>query len=237
MKQIINPKYKQAGDFINSVPQIFETQGTSIYKGRNELKTYETGGCAVVVKSFRKPHLVNRFVYGFFRPSKARRSYEYAFELLKRGVKTPEPIAYIEEKKFGLLTNSYYFCIYERDFVHIRSYMTGEKTDDVLMENLVGFIAEIHDKGVLFLDMSPGNILCKAETGGFVFSLVDINRMKFKTQLSEKERYKNLKRLSNSGKTIEKLISRYARICGFDPAYAVRKVQKYSACFENDYHE
>jgi RIO-like serine/threonine protein kinase len=226
MKLIINPKYKQLTDFINSIPNIFEIQGTSIYKARNELKTYETGGYDIVVKSFRKPHLLNRIAYGFLRPSKAQRSYKYALELLKRGVSTPEPIAYIEEKKGGLLNRSYYICIFEREYDHIRLYMTGEKKDDAFLAKLADFIADFHKKGVLFLDMSPGNILFKEANNNVTFSLVDINRTRFKTNLSKQERYQSFKRLSHNVSVINFVVREYALQSGINENEAITEVIK-----------
>ena len=236
MRLIINPKYKKLNDFINHIPKIFETQGISIYKGRNELKTYETEGYNIVVKKFKKPHFINRIAYGFFRPSKARRSYEHALELLKRGVPTPEPIAYMEEKTFGLLEQSYYICIFEKEYEQVRSYMNGNKKDKILLKELAAFIAGFHNKEVDFLDLSPGNILFKPENGGFVFSLIDINRLKFRS-ISEKERYKSFTKLANSEKVIEELISQYAEICHFNKQFAVQKIKKYSSRFFKDYHK
>jgi len=236
MNIIIHPKYKHLTGFINSIPDIFETQGKSIYKARNELKTYETDGCHIIVKKFKKPHFINRIAYGFFRSSKAQRSYKHALELLKRHISTPEPIAYIEEKSFGLLNNSYYICIFAKEYEQVRSYMNGDKKNDMLLKDLAAFIAGFHNKEVDFLDLSPGNILFKPENGGFVFSLIDINRLKFRN-IPEKERYKSFTKLANSEKVIEQLISRYAEICNFNEQFAIQKVKKYSSHFFKDYHK
>ena len=232
MIQTINPKYERLTNFIKTIPDIFETQGTSIYKARNELKTYNVGGYNIVVKSFQKPHFINRIAYGFFRSSKAKRSYEYAPELLKRNVPTPEPIAFIEDKKNGLLNRSFYICLFEKEYEHIRQYMNGEKKDDALLKNLAAFIADVHNKGVDFWDMSPGNILWKkTETGDFLFSLVDINRMNFKPHLSEKERIKRFERLSYKNDVIDALASHYANVRNLDKEKTVADIKNTCARF------
>lgn len=215
MKIVINPKYKSLSLFIKDIPNVFNEKGTLVYEARNQLKSYNKGGYDIIVKSFKKPHLFNRIVYTFFRPSKARRSYEYAFRLLEKGIQTPEPIAYIEEKKGGLLNRSYYISIYEKDYEHIRFYMNGDIKNDELIKQIALFIAQFHSKGVYHLDMSPGNILFKKEGEEYVFSLVDINRMKFK-QLTEKERYQSFKRISSKETVIDKLSKEYARACGLN---------------------
>ena len=236
MKMVINPKYKSLSAFIKSVPDIFEKEGTLIYNARNQLKTYQTADFSVVVKSFKKPHLINRIAYGFFRPSKARRSYEYALELLKRGVPTPEPVAYIEEKKAGLLNRSYYICIFEKDFLEIRKEMLGQRGDKSFLKALAMFIADIQNKGVLQRDLSPGNILSKTENGKIFFTLVDINRTDFFDVISQNERYKNFARIAEKCEIIDELASEYAKIMSFDVEKSKKEIHKHIANYSKNYH-
>ena len=76
MKIIINPTYQHLTKFIESLPQIFEYQGNSIYKARNEIKTFVVDGTTINVKSYQKPILINRIAYTFFRKTKAERAYK-----------------------------------------------------------------------------------------------------------------------------------------------------------------
>ena len=74
----VHPDYENLEDFVKSLPARFQNgEGTVIHKGRNELRKMEYGGQIYVVKSFHRPNLVNRFIYGVFRASKAKRSYLY----------------------------------------------------------------------------------------------------------------------------------------------------------------
>ncbi|MDL2289932.1 lipopolysaccharide kinase InaA family protein [Paludibacteraceae bacterium OttesenSCG-928-F17] len=231
MKIVINPKYKELTSFVENIPDTFTNKGELVYEARNQLKSYRVDGYDVIVKSFKRPHLLNRFVYSFFRPSKAKRSYEYAFELLKRDVPTPEPIAYIEEKKHGLLNRSYYISVFEKDYDHIRFYMNGDIKNDELIRQIAQFISEFHAKGVFHLDMSPGNILFKEENGNYIFSLIDINRMKFKDNLTEKERYESFKRLSFKGEVIEKLGKEYAKASNLNEEKTIKNIKQECAKF------
>ena len=87
---VIHPDFKNLEEFIVSIPERFQrNEGTVIHQGRNELRKMEYNGKEYVIKSFHSPHLINRFVYGIFRPSKAKRSYDHAEMLLKIGVGTP----------------------------------------------------------------------------------------------------------------------------------------------------
>ena len=236
MKIVINPKYKSLSAFIESVPDVFEKEGRLIYKARNQLKTYQTEGFNVVVKSFKKPHFINRIAYGFFRSSKAQRSYEYAFELLKRGVPTPEPVAYMEEKRVGLLIRSYCICIFEKDFSEIREEMLGLRGDKSFLKALAAFIADIQNKGVLFLDMSPGNILSKTGNGKISFTLVDINRIKFLTDISLRKRYKNFARIAEKREIIDEIATEYAKIMSFDVEKSKKEIHKHIAGYSKNYH-
>jgi len=233
MKIVGNPVYQSLNSFIQSIPSIFDKEGTLVYKARNQLKTYRVGEQEVIVKSFRKPFFLNRIVYTFFRPSKARRSYEYAFRLLEKGVSTPAPIACIEEKKGGLLSRSYYISVFEKNMDHIRSYMAGEKKDDALIRGLAEFISDFHSKGVYFLDISPGNFLQKKENGKFSFSLVDINRMKFKSPLSLKDRYNSFKRLTRNFEILESVAREYARCSQLDEQVTIAKTKEACRRFFN----
>ena len=213
MKFEINPAYPSLNTFIKSIPDIFGSEGDTIYKGRNELKVYQVDGVMLLVKYFKIPNLINRFVYAHLRHSKARRSYVHAFQLLNANINTPMPIAYIEESKYGLLSRSYYVSIYETKAGHIRGYMAGIIKDERLLGELASFIASFHNLGIYHLDLTPGNVLFKATNSGYEFMLVDINRMKFKSRLSIKERYKSLAKLSNHAEVSRQLTSEYSKHC------------------------
>ena len=104
MKIVINPAYAVLKSFITKIPVLFEQEGELVYIARNQLRHYSVEGYDVIVKRYKQPHLINRIAYTYFRPSKAKRAYEYAFKLLKLGINSPAPIAYIEQYKSGLLT-------------------------------------------------------------------------------------------------------------------------------------
>ena len=78
-------------------------------------------GRPVIVKRFKKPILIQRIIYGFFRKTKAQRAYLYAAVLRHRGFGTPHEIAYLEQRRRGLLSHCYFLAeedgapaIYER---------------------------------------------------------------------------------------------------------------------------
>lgn len=79
---VLHPDFAALEPFMRSLPQrMANGEGTVIHKGRNELRIMEFEGRKLVVKAFRRPHLINQFVYGIFRASKAKRSYDNALLL------------------------------------------------------------------------------------------------------------------------------------------------------------
>ena len=75
---------------------------------RNTIKNLTSQNLNLNIKSFKVPHLINRIAYSFFRKSKANRSFEYANDLIKKGIKTPKPFAYFEYSNLKLLHKSFY---------------------------------------------------------------------------------------------------------------------------------
>lgn len=180
IKVVINKKYEHLRPLIAAVPEkIAASEGSVIYRGRNTIVRMDVGGLDLAVKSFRIPILPNRIAYSWFRTGKARRSFENAEELGRLGIDTPEPIAYIEEYRFGLLRHSYYICKMEEDARDIRLWQQIPDNEP-LLRALAAFMVELHKKGVYHRDFSPGNILYRRlEDGSYRFMLIDINRMSF----------------------------------------------------------
>ena len=231
MEIVINPKYSILNSFITNIPTLFDQEGELVYAGRNQLKCYSVEGYDIIVKRYKVPHLINRIAYTFFRPSKAKRAYEYALKLLDLGVNTPAPIAYIEQKSFGLLNHGYFISIYEKDYTDIRPLMTGVQTNDALLQDLSSYIAEFHNKGVLHFDMSPGNILYKEVDHHFQFSLIDINRMQFLPKISDEKRFKSFKQLSDNKAVLTRIAQLYASASKLNETEAIYKINNYCTEF------
>ena len=58
MRVIVNPKYAHLQKQIEGIPQFFENEGNVVYDGRNILKRVNLDNVDVVVKSFKKPHII-----------------------------------------------------------------------------------------------------------------------------------------------------------------------------------
>ncbi|CAK7000503.1 MAG: hypothetical protein PARBB_00604 [Parabacteroides distasonis] len=224
MKCVINPKYHFLEEFILSIPRNFPTEGELIYSGRNILKHYAVQGYSLVVKSFKTPNILNRFIYMGIRKSKARRSFEYASLLLGQGIYTPEPVAFIEDCFFGL-NHSFYIsleCPFKRN---LREFWYVPEIGDrmPILESFARYTADMHDKGILHKDYSSGNVLFEVKDDRPSFALVDINRMKF-GKIGEEEGYKNFDRLWLPDETYKVIAYNYALARGFNPQYAIERI-------------
>ena len=213
MKQVINPQYQSLADFIENIEAHFDHSKDVLYAQSNIIKGVEYQGQAYVVKKFKVPNLVNRLVYRYFRPSKARRSYLYSLKLGKHFC--PEPIAYLEENSALFLGKSYFIARrYNYDFT-IRPVLLDKSFDKTLryavLTAFADFSFQLHEKGVLHQDYSYGNILIKQYDEKFDFNIIDVNRMQFRT-LKLSERLENFARLSADDEAMEVIIGRYAQL-------------------------
>ena len=227
MKLVIHPEYNHLSDWIKEIPSIFSAQGETIYKWRNELKVFDTELGKIVIKSFGIPHIINRFAYSFLRFSKAKRSYLYSLEILKRGFQTPQPIAYIELFKTGLLSESYYISGHS-DYLLMRHFNCVKKLteeDTEILKAFACFTARLHEKEIYHTDYSNGNILFKKEGENIHFELIDVNRIQFK-KVNEEMAYRSFHRLDFSIEMLEIIAREYALQRKMDVEKSVAEIKK-----------
>lgn len=231
MKIEINPKYNSLIPFVEKIPEQFDKTGTVIYEGRNMLRKYTVNDLQLIVKSFKPPHIINRFVYGGLRKSKAYRSFHYALLLKEMGVNTPDPIAYIEQYKMGLV-HSYYISLQSPFTRNMREFWFVPEIGDrhLILEQFGLFTARMHDLCVLHRDYSAGNILFGMIDGNVSFDLVDINRMSF-APVSEEEGYKNFAPLWLTDAAYIEIAKAYANGRGFDESVAIKQILYYKNLF------
>lgn len=226
-KYTLNPKYKHFENELLTIQKIFTKADESIHKARNELKIIELHGIKCVVKSFKVPHAINRVAYTFFRDGKAKKSYENAVKLTKLGVNTPEPIGVIEFFSSGLLSESYFISVYEPyDFTIREVFHHKVENFQEILKQFAKFTYEIHQKGVWHVDYSLGNILVTIKDNSYKFSLVDINRMEFKT-IHPYEGLKNFNKFwAKDDNDLVILAKEYAKIGNLDEQKAIKILVK-----------
>lgn len=210
----------------------FSSAGETIYKARNEIKILDTEAGKIVVKRFGKIYLMNRFAYAWLRASKARRSYRNGLELRKRGIGTPEPLAYTEQYKGALLGPSMYLYGYYAGEDNMRRVLKEKDYPDreALLRSFARYACLLLDRGVFHKDFSPGNILFERKDGEYQFMLIDINRIVFGPILPEKRR-RIFRRLFADEETLGILAREYARLSSEDADEVTAEMVSFSRRF------
>ena len=207
---------------------------------RNTIKNVTAQNLDLNIKSFKVPHLVNRIVYSFFRKSKANRSFEYANDLIKKGINTPKPYAYFEYSDLNLLHKSYYVSeqlSYDLTYRELTTDLNYPDYDTILRE-FTRFTFDLHEKGVNFLDHSPGNTLIKKNenTGKYDFYLVDLNRMNFHV-MSFENRMKNFAKLTSIKDMVALMSNEYAKLVSESEEEIFCKMWSLTEQFQKKYHK
>ena len=222
----LNKDHPERKSFLINIRKHFKDSSNSIHKARNEIKIVKHEEKELVIKSFKVPHLINKIIYSFFRDSKAKKSFDNSVKISSF---VPDPIGYIEFKRFGLIADSYFISEnFNYDFT-IRDPLLNDNFQDKenILKSFAKFTASLHQAGIYHLDYSPGNILIKKEDYTYIFKIVDINRMQFKT-LSLDERLQNFSKLWAKNEDMQVIIEEYAKLIDEDEKYCIGKAIYFS---------
>lgn len=233
----IADEWQWAADMVRSVPQSFDSLGRLIHDGRNKVRLFEHDGRTFVVKRYKIPMFHQRVAYTFFRPSKAKRAYDYAIRLTQLGIATPESVACIEEYSGGLFRTGYFIstCC---DWQNL-SVLATEDAPEGLLDAFAEFLVAMHNVGFMHGDLNLTNILWQrkpaggneSSAGGYEFSVIDINRSAFSDNLTREQCLKNLFRASHIRPLLSAITARYAALRGWDERqsvdYVIRQVEQF----------
>ena len=206
---------------LRDLPHAFDQAEDVLYKKRNTIKRV---GEYFVVKQFAVPSWWRRLVYTVFS-SKARRSYIYAQRL---GDLTPKPVTYLEQRKGGLLHESYYVsrlspCTHVLKEV-IKNPNFPNRSE--IFAALGRFTALLHERGILHADYSMGNVLFEQTGQGVRFQLVDLNRMRFGQHINCRKGCRNFERIDTDSEALTVMAKAYAQARGYDEEKCVKWVLK-----------
>ncbi len=236
LKLYVHPEYVGIRDFLRSLPLTFDQYGEVLYARRNVIRRITApDGTELNVKRYGVPGWFNRVVYTYLRSSKGWRAYTYPARLLRAGIDTPRPVAYIEQRRGGLIRDSYLVtlqCPYRRNFYEFGNARVADCRDVVAA--FARFTARQHEAGILHLDYSPGNILFDRVGEEWRFSLIDINRMRF-GPVSIKRGCANFARLWGQKAFFEQLAADYAAARGGNAAQCRRWIMFYRRRFWQRY--
>ena len=160
-----------------------------------------------------------------FQDSKAAKAWRGACALLERGLETPFPLAWMEERKRGFVVQSFFLS--ERIFGgrEIR-HLFKELPEEALQPHLAALARALricHERGILHRDLSDGNILVKKDAGapgGFHFYFLDTNRIRVypRKKIGLPARAKNLIRLGIPAAQRPYFLEQYAGRRGESPS-------------------
>ncbi|MBT3879735.1 MAG: hypothetical protein HOF76_11900, partial [Candidatus Scalindua sp.] len=164
----------------NRVRSVISIPGSAINENGIHIKYFKRGGYKEYIK-----HL--------FVPTKARTEWEVGNALLSNDINTALPLAISEGKRCLLLvtetvTNSEELM----EFCHANykgSLSVGKESEKkILLDKLVVFIRDIHEKGFCHYDLHAGNILIKFKkeqnAAGYDLYLMDLHRVKIFKSIS-----------------------------------------------------
>ena len=90
-----------------------------------------------------------------------------------------------------------------------------------ILKAFAAFTVDLHEKGVLHLDYSAGNILFDRQGENIVFSILDLNRMRFIPMSTPKRCLSNFNRFCRDESVVRYVVAEYARLRGWDPQRSV----------------
>ncbi len=122
-----------------------------------------------------------------FKPSKAKRSWNGAMELMRRGVGTAQPVAYFEKMGDTTLKQNFYICEFVKADANVGQIFSAYSRDEhdylglnpeSVYTQLAQYCHTMHSRGVHFRDLSGGNILVNINANKqLTFSLIDTARI------------------------------------------------------------
>ncbi len=139
--------------------------------------------------------------------TKGKRAWVAGNGLLAKGVATPQPIALIEKKSFGLTRENFLLTRYINGSLSVNDYVSKYfskelnlemiKKKRIFIEELARFIRSFHDTGFYHCDLSGVNILVKERRRGKrKMFIIDLNSVSLWKKLTLKRRLKNLSQIN-----------------------------------------
>jgi len=197
-------------DVLGQVERLIDPNNAieTIHWGRNYLYTvrYETerGHVEVVVKQFRNQGFFKKLERRF-KGSKATRSWRVAEALVREGIRTPPPVMLVESEAAD--GPSFFVAERLKDAHEVRQFFRRivgdpdagffpEVETGVFLASLGRLARRLHDAGIIYRDLSLGNVLATVDDEGKIeLHLVDFNRARISCRPGVYRRTRDICRL------------------------------------------
>lgn len=148
---------------------------------------------------------MKKFTYRFME-SKGKRHWNNATEMLRRGINTPQPLAFFERHHRSGIRENYYVCRFVPNAFSARDVFSAFNQGKTkyqgipkaeMFNHMAGFIARMHARGVIHRDLSAGNLMMTLKDGELDIFAIDIGRAKINVKggVKNKHRFLDLKRI------------------------------------------
>lgn len=225
MKIVIAPEFAHLSSFISQMPQSVDNgDGEVVYDARNKVVRFRHEDKVFMIKRFKRVNIIQQIVYSFFRKTKAERAYLYADIFKERGIGTPQRVAYMESKRCGLFSLGYFVSLEAEGIETHRILRDVEDYDPHLAQAVAEQVLLMHSKGIMHGDLNLSNFLCIKDDNGYHFTMIDVNRSKFCEGFpSDEQCLANMVRLTHRRDLYTDLITRYARLRGWNEKATAEK--------------
>lgn len=125
---------------------------------------------------------------GLLHRGRLRRQWSASLLARERGVPTPEPLAYMEERRGLGRSKSLLVTRYESDFMTLSRYLRGKIGETTwvshqgerFLQELARAVRSMHDLGMLHLDLKGSNILVREDGESWIFRFTDLKASRFR---------------------------------------------------------
>ncbi len=147
-----------------------------------------------------------RILKNIFRRSAGKRAWVAGNGLRVYGFNTPEPMALLEKKMYGINTDSYLIMEEIQDSMEMDRYILKNfhdqssikyfKEKKSFINNLAKTIGKMHNHNIFHHDLKTCNIMVKEKS--FDFILLDFDKVSFEEKITIRKRTKNLTQINLS---------------------------------------
>ncbi|HPC35908.1 MAG TPA: lipopolysaccharide kinase InaA family protein [Candidatus Marinimicrobia bacterium] len=152
----------------------------------------------VVIKWFGWRNRISYWLSPFMR-SRAKKSWDASFSLLKCGVKVPMPITVYTRRRFGFIQRNFLLTEKIKNFTLARSWLRDPNANPdhkrIIVATIAEMIRKMHQAGMVHSDLTPGNFLVNNDNPAEIF-LVDLNRLKHKIFLTRAQKMNDIAKLN-----------------------------------------